>query len=130
MSKTGAKGKVNAKCKVSGLAKQGKAKAMAKASARSIIEELEGQGLNEKNVRKQARARGVSKQRLSQLRPKTRPTAKALVERERNAGASPADIRAAMKEHGFCDRMVQIMVKRLAATGKPAAIRPNDKSVD
>ena len=55
----------------------------------------------------------------------------ALAESVRKAGALPDDIRAVLKEHGFCDRygnrMLQIMVKRLAVTGKSAVIRPNDK---
>ena len=128
--KAQAKGKATAKVKAKLKGKtQGnikgmtKAKAKAKVSARHIIEELEGRGLNEKEVRTQALARGVSKARLWQLRPRSRPTAESFVQSQKNVGASSAGIRTAMKELGFCDAMVRTMMKRPAAAAKPAAIR-------
>ena len=114
--------KVGRKAKSKGKTKanvKAKVKAKAKATARAVIEELVAEGLDEKQVMMQARERGVSKSRFSQLRPRVAPKARASVGRKGQAEIIPADHQHIVTEPDSNDAKVQPVMKR--PSGAPQA---------
>ena len=97
---------------------KGKAKAKAKVNARDIIAQLEGQGLTFKEMRKQAKAKGVSASRLSQLRPRQLPKSKDFIAEQRGLGVPEAELKGLMIEKGYGRSTVKACVKPAA---KPVA---------